>query len=597
LFESIIKESIVYYSPNFKNILKKVSDKGNEVAKELLNYQGQNSKQDVTFIDIDNQDGYLSFITMRNAIKLIEPVFPDVVTGDDSIQNLYDEHIGDALWKNDKLTGIYSKSRNQIKIGKIVNKLLPGKFNDKQIEEFVNLFKSTIENTMVKFVVVEGHDIAKWYNEDNYKEKKGTLGSSCMRSMSSKVFNIYTKNPEVCKLLILKEEDKILGRALVWKLNTVSGSTLGTASAPEYFLDRQYTINDSDVNKFRDYATKQGWAYKTNNNHHSFSNVTFNGTDYRLNMTVQLKENSRNNYDYNKYPYLDTFRRYDPNSGILYNDDNRDGNEGHYILESTSGGYEEIESGVWSEWHCEIIPENEAVWSDNMNTYLRRDDAIEVITGSRRNRGWWVSDHEDIVYEKWLDEYIHIDDAVYSEYHGEYIYKDNSISAVVFIRNTGAINSDEYYIHIDDIGKGITKPAINISDIDDMTWYKMLSDSDKHFGDPDWSLHNAIMKSCLKKDSEENWIPDNFSMTVYKSIDKDEYYSEIDAYALGIKLDTKNKAIIDKFRYEEKMKDKLPIIKNNLSVKKKRLQFENDEESKLEAISKRIDDIEGEYYL
>lgn len=619
LFESMINESIVYYSPNFRKILSKASDKGNEVAKELLDYQGQNSKQDVTFIDIDNQEGYLSFITMRNAIKLIEPVYPHLFTISEPLNVKYDQSIGDALWAADqgqrKPTDIYKKSRNQIKVGKIVNKLLPGKFNDKQIEEFVNLFKATIENTMEKFVVVEGDDIAKWYSQENYKERKGTLGSSCMRSMSSTVFNIYTKNPEVCKLLILMEDDKILGRALVWKLNTVRGSSLGTASAPEYFLDRQYTTNDSDVNKFRDYATKQGWGYKTNNNHHSFSGVTFNGTNYALSMTVQLKENSRNNYDYSRYPYLDTFRRYDPHNGILYNDDDRDGNEGHYILESTSGGYEEIESGVWSEWHQETIPEDEAVWSDNMDTYLRRDDAVEVSTGSRRNRGWWPSDHDDITYEQWLDEYIHIDDTTYSEYHDRYIYQDNVISAVEYIRPSGTINSDTYYIHVDDTGDNSTKPAIDISDIDNMTWYKMLSDSDKHFGDSDWSSHSAIMKDCLEKDSEENWIPKSFSMTVYKSIDEeDEYYSEIDAYALGVKLDTEDEAIIDKFRYEEEMKEKLPIIKKNLlnmanelrvkiSGKQTRLQFEDDEDyinklkSKLGVLSKRIDDIEGEYYL
>lgn len=616
LFESMINESIVYYSPRFKKILSKVSDKGNEVAKELLDYQGQNSKQDVTFIDIDNQEGYLSFITMRNAIKLIEPVYPHVVTGNSPLQDVYNDDMGDALWKVDQSgsggTGIYKRSRNQIKVGKIVNKLLPGKFNDKQIEEFVNLFKATIENTMEKFVVVEGDDIAKWYNQENYKERKGTLGSSCMRSMSSTIFNIYTKNPEVCRLLILMEEDKILGRALVWKLNTVRGASLGTASAPEYFLDRQYTINYSDVNKFRDYAEKQGWGYKTNNNSYSFKDVTFNNTDYKLNMTVQLKENSKGSYDYNKYPYLDTFRRYDPYNGILYNDNDRDGNEGHYILESTSGGYEEIESGVWSEWHGEDIPEDEAVWSDNMDTYLRRSDAVEVSIGSRRNRGWWPIQHDNIVLDEWLDEYIHIDDAVYSDHLDRYIYQDSAISAVKYIRSNGSINAYTYYIHQSDTDGG---DAVDISDIDHMTWYKKMSDRYKHFGDPNWDSHNAIMKECLIKDSEGNWIPKNFSIKIYRGVnDEEEYYLPIDAQALDIKLDMGDKSVIDRFRYEESMRERLHLVKKNLlnmanDLRAKidgiqtRLKFEDDEDyitnlkRKLNVIFQRLDEIEGEYYL
>lgn len=619
LFESMINESIVYYSPNFMNILKKISNKGNEIAKELINYQGQNSKQDVTFIDIDKQEGYLSFITMRNAVKLIEPIYPSVVNGDGSFNVEYNQPIADALWRaewgegHNKPTGIYSKSRNQIKVGKIVNKLLPGKFNDKQIEEFVNLFKSTIENSVEKFVIVEGDDIAKWYNQENYKEKKGTLGSSCMRSMSSRTFNIYINNPEVCRLVILTEDEKILGRALVWKLSTVSGSTLGTSSAPEYFLDRQYTINDSDVIKFRDYAVSQGWGYKTNNNHHSFSGVTFNGTNHRLNMTVQLKESEDGGYDYKRYPYLDTFRRYDPQNGVLYNDDERDGNEGHYILESTGGGYEEIESGVWSEWEGQNIPEDEAVWSDNMDTYLRRDRAVEVDRGSRRNRGWWPSDHDDIVYDEWLDEYLHVDDCTWSDYHDKNIFMDNVISAVKNISPRGSINSDTYYIHVEDTGDSDSKPAIDISDIEDMIWYKMLSDQDKHFGDSDWESHNAIMKNLLVKNCDDKWIPKIFSMNVYLSVEDDEYYSIIDAYALGIKISNEY-VVMDKFEYEDEIKERLPIIKNNLldiandlrikiSGKQTRLQFEDDEEyinklkNALTKVSARLEEIDGEYYI
>ena len=615
LFEKIINESIVYYSPNFLNILQKISDKGNKIAKELINYQGQDSKQDITFIDIDKKDGYLSFITMKNAVKLIEPIYPHIVNGDNSFNVKYNKLIADGLWeaeKSDRPTGVYSKSRNQIKVGKIVNKLLPGKFNDEQIEEFVNIFKSVVDNAQ-KFVIVEGDDIAEWYKQEKYKEMKGTLGKSCMRSMSSSTFDIYTKNPEVCKLVLLLEDDMLLGRALLWKLNTVSGNEIKTSSGPKYFLDRQYTINDSDVIKFRDYAVKQGWGYKTNNNHHSFDGVTFNGNNYKLDMTVQLKKCENGGYDYKIYPYLDTFRRYDPINGVLYNDDERDGNEGHYILESTSGGYEEIKSGVWSEWEGEYIPEDEVVWSDNVDSYLRIDSAVEVDRGSRINRGWWPSDHENIVYDSWLGEHLHINDCVWSDHHNTYIYVDDAISAVKNISHRGHVNSEPYYIHVEDVGNSDNDPAIYISYVEDMIWYKILSNPDKYFGDSDWEIHNAIMRYLLIKNYDGKWIPKEFSMNVYKSIDKDEYYSIIDAYALGIKINTENYIVIDKFEYEDEIKEKLPIIKNNLLniskdlkvkiYKQTRLEFEDDEEyikkikTNLNDALDRLEEINCEYYI
>jgi hypothetical protein len=40
---------------------------------------------------------------------------------------------------------VYTKSRNSLRIGRFINKVFPGKYNDKQIEEFVNKFKAAIE--------------------------------------------------------------------------------------------------------------------------------------------------------------------------------------------------------------------------------------------------------------------------------------------------------------------------------------------------------------------------------------------------------------------------------------------------------------------
>ena len=79
-----------------------------------------------------------------------------------------------------------------------------------------------------------------------------------MKGMSKSVAKLYTKNKDVVSLLVyVDEDDKVLGRALVWKLDK------STCEA-QYFMDRVYTNNDSDVNRFLNYARENGWMYRQN---------------------------------------------------------------------------------------------------------------------------------------------------------------------------------------------------------------------------------------------------------------------------------------------------------------------------------------------
>jgi hypothetical protein len=106
---------------------------------------------------------------------------------------------------------------------------------------------NALEKAGEYFDLVEGDDIEHWYWYENYKENSGTLGSSCM-AQKRNLFSIYTQNQDVCKMLILKEDDKIIGRALVWKLASIKHMRKDIEGV-EYFMDRQYTIKDSDVKK------------------------------------------------------------------------------------------------------------------------------------------------------------------------------------------------------------------------------------------------------------------------------------------------------------------------------------------------------------
>jgi hypothetical protein len=558
LFENLINESILYYSKDTRKILNQIKD--NKIAQDLLSIEATDVKPDITFINLD-KEGYLSFITMKNAIKLITDEYPYLHTMD----KVPNRGVADELWDlKDRSggAGIYDKSRNSIALGKFVNKLFPGKYNDREREEFVNKFKAVIDKGE-EFELVEGEDINHWYWYENYLENKGTLGSSCMREKRG-LFGIYTENPEVCKLLILKDGDKIVGRALVWKLNSIKKSGR-IVEGPEWFMDRQYTILESDVEKFRTYAKERGWVYKSNNNHHSFERVIYNGEEFNAELKVEVKAK-----DYRRYPYMDTFRRFDTDTGFLYNDDERSSDyAGQYILEDTGGGYEEIEAGVWSEYHYRRIPEEDAVWSECVDSYLDRDSAVHVTTGFRRHLGWYPDDYDDIVFDEWIEEYIHVDDSVYSEHYGYYIYDVNAVSVIHDIESDGDIQYDDYWMHVDD------KDILHISKFDRMNWYKFLSNKFNN-----WDNFKYILVSELTKDSYDNWIPRILERKIYKVTDpKDDsvdlggvsYLSEEDAIALDWNINYNEEITIDIVQYSLNIREIIEKIKNRLDNKIKQL--------------------------
>lgn len=611
LLERAINESILYYSPDLRKIINKI---GSDISLDLIKAEATDIKPDITFVDLD-KEGYLSFSTMRNAKKNIIEKFPHI----DDIDTKVDRALADELFDLDKrgssrASGVSTKSRSQISIGKFINKLFPDKYNDKQREEFVNSFKATLVKATEKFEIVEGADIGFWYDSKNYAEISGTLGSSCMAEKNSSIFRIYEMNPEVCKMLILKEDDKILGRALVWRLDSIR--SLGRPiKGIEYFMDRQYTIKDSDVQKFRNYAKEQGWCYKAYNNHHSCETVNIDGENKNVGMTVKVKpfkvSGVIEDYDYLKYPYMDTFRRYNPNDGYFYNDSDTDEHEGQYILDSTSGGYNEIEGGVYSEWYDRRIPEDEAVYSDVLGDYLRRDDAVEVTMGNRRHRGWYPSDYDDIVFDESIDEYLHESDCVYSEAKGYHIFEENAVKVINKVYSDGSIeNYDDADWYYDE--------DPNIISIDESSnWFEKLSDRLN-----EWNDYTYILKSIMIKDYKDKWIPKAISTTVYlvtepnkdDSIDLMgiEYLSKLDAMILGYDIEDRVNRSIDQFSYQLNL---TPIIKpltlryksevrrlrdilTNKGQLKLELGFDNDEEYKvgikerLIKLSSRLEELE-----
>lgn len=293
-------------SKRFTRILKDIDD---DISSELLKLFSEQRQFKETYIDRTDKEDIVSFLSSDKVNKMIEEGGADVE---------FD------CWS--------SPQRIEIKIGRLIYRLLGDKILPVDLENFVNEYKSIITAKKLNrnFKIIEGNELKKWYLENNYVEGGGNLKDSCMRYKFSQAFlELYTHNPEKIKLLILLDEDyqKILGRALLWKLDR-----------PEdrYFMDRVYFSEDFILNMFINHAIKNKWYYKLESADGIFQ-VVYNNKVSKITMVVKLKKE-----DYQFYPFVDNICFYDPNSATLTNDPRYLKSIGcvkYYDLDDAAGGY------------------------------------------------------------------------------------------------------------------------------------------------------------------------------------------------------------------------------------------------------------------
>lgn len=203
--------------------------------------------------------------------------------------------------------------------------------SDSDIEKFVNEFLAIrkeldFDSAGIEFKIVKGDDIIKYYSYKSYfgygvDLKKGSLWQSCMRyDHCQKYFDLYTQNPDVVQLLILvTADDRLVGRALIWHLD--GGEEEHDDGVEDLvdgiFLDRIYTINDSDERLFVNYAIKEGWTYRDKQAKICRDGVELE--DDTLKVTLS-------NVSTEWYPYVDTLAHcnlqedYLTNSALLHYD-------------------------------------------------------------------------------------------------------------------------------------------------------------------------------------------------------------------------------------------------------------------------------------
>ena len=87
ILESALNESVVYYSPKLRALLNKT---GTNVAQYLLDTEYKDIKDDATFIDVSDKDGFLTFTQAKKIKKLFNDLEKkDYATGSKGLDILF----------------------------------------------------------------------------------------------------------------------------------------------------------------------------------------------------------------------------------------------------------------------------------------------------------------------------------------------------------------------------------------------------------------------------------------------------------------------------------------------------------------------------
>ena len=476
IFESIKSDEIFLLLS--ERLYSYISSVNHPISKEIANVHGRwgGKKFKVSLLDIvdkNDKDGnkLLDVISFTQSNKIIEMIAKDLnITlerGQDLSEYNYDRIAEILQYRHNDY---FNKSRSETTLGKIVNKLFPNQFPasgnpGQDIESFVNAFKA-IRSFTPTFELVSGNDVKYWYNEKNYGyPKQGPLYGSCMRySSCSGYLEFYSDNSDKVSLLILKDptdDTKIIGRAIVWKINKLDGEDL---EEPRFFMDRIYYTNEYIIDIFKNHAKENGWLYKFKQNMNEDETFidSVNGEEH-TNMVVD----GLSDPGVGHYPYMDTMKYFDHGNGVISND--TDFVDDYYTFTDTDGGAEGA-GGHWSDFYDDYIDidsdyvfyceygddyryEDDCFYSDYYNATIANDyadrngtfcdysedgdnwredgDYEESSKGNTATKeyaqeNWYWSDYSN----EWEE------DAVYSEYHETYIAENDAVEVYTTVNQS-----------------------------------------------------------------------------------------------------------------------------------------------------------------
>lgn len=431
---------------------------------------------------------------------------------------------------------VSTKTKGKAKIGRMVGQILRDngyvEFKDVDIEKFVNSFKALwnkkhgIVNRKVE--IVKGESIKKWYNKENYNSEKGSLGNSCMRYPQVNHFmDIYAANPDKISMVIITEENKLIGRALLWKLDYSSKSNSNIV-----YLDRIYTEQDSDVQFIYDWVFDNVVKKDKNSflSHRSGSN-----NDYEL--KVELGKTK-----FDVYPYADTFNYLYEKlvdgeltgsgyvSNFYKNDDEIIDNYLVSEIRNHSAGTKSVSSHRWS---------------DVLEKYISKKDAVNTRSG-------WLP-HTLCKMCNYVGEWLYEKDVIYSETMKDWIPKSEAVEDSKF---GWVLPSALKKVVTEYIGTYADPleiyDALQRGEKEIVTVEEFYESADSFV--PEYKPLNSIRNYSNKFKVVDLWSEDQVSFTSYKfypsDVNPDEKFNfiykekrfkywllEEDAKLLGIKID------------------------------------------------------------
>lgn len=299
-------------------------------------------------------------------------------------------------------------------------------------EKFSNLIKSYIAvmgdedgvGKKMNLHVIQGNGILDAYHVDNYSTLLGTdtnLFGSCMRhGECAEWLEIYSMNTDnVSMLVALDNNDKVLGRAILWSLDCGKKA-----------MDTIYA-HESLVSSFIQWAHDNNYYYKSRQSchHEDFDKHATDGHIYLPKITLKY-------FDFENYPYMDTLSILTDN--VLGNE--KRGSE-YKILKSTDGSYEDCDTSVYDIFNGCDIDEDDARYLDYRRpngTHI--DGFVHVDYCSDISHGGWVltcdcvdvdgedrlKNDENICFVEYRSEW-HLMDNCYADYDGDMIHADDSV--------------------------------------------------------------------------------------------------------------------------------------------------------------------------
>jgi len=303
----------------------------------------------INYIDISQSNkGHLSYLTKDRISK---------------IENSEDKD----YWK--------AKMRYHGRPGSVLKKLFHPNLS-RHFEDFSMKYISIADKPEYHMELVNGNDIAKYYDYKNYYNQNGNLGGSCMSRVPSDFFDFYVQNVRNINLLVmLDQHDKIMGRAIIWIGNDFK------------LMDRIYTCNDLYESYFEDWAKSNNVMHKEYNNYKTPMHIIdpTNNTNIIKKYVINLEQSS-----FNKYPYLDSFKWLNRKTNKIYN----------------------------------YIPENQEdliVLCDSMGGHLNKDTYdFDDITNEMYCKN-------DIIYIEYMNKKVYIGNTFKSCVYDTYIYQKHSI--------------------------------------------------------------------------------------------------------------------------------------------------------------------------